>query len=118
MKYGINELGTVDWADSLLGSLRPARTVIVTVASGEGELLRGTMLMKEIVEDVATGKYVKYDGTADLVGVLNEDIDATDDDVKTYAMFDIDVRLGGLFSGVTTLDIGYYPGSAINIIGD
>lgn len=117
MSLGINSLGNVDWADPLLASLRPPRTMDVVVKTGEGALTRGTLLMPEIVESAPTGKYLKYDGTASLAGVLNEDIDATSADVKTYIMFDVDLKLSGVVSGVVDLEAGYFAECAINIIG-
>ena len=118
MSLGINSLGSNDWSDPLLASLRPARTMDVVVKTGEGALTRGTLLMPEIVETAPTGKYLKYDGTADLAGVLNEDIDATSADVKTYIMFDVDLKLSGVSSDVVDLAAGFFPSCSINIIGE
>lgn len=72
--------------DSLIAGHSDIRTRSITIASGAGELTRGTLLGKI----TSSGKYVKSlaassDGSEVPVAILAEDVDATSADVVTVA---------------------------------
>jgi hypothetical protein len=77
-----NEGSTSD--DLLVGGDHPIRTLGVTIASGQN-LLRGALLGKV----TATGKFIlslsaASDGSQNPVGILGEDVNATDGDVVSF----------------------------------
>jgi len=108
--YGPTELGDVDNGTFLASARRP-RSLDITIASGQGELAAGTLVQI----DSESGEYEKWDGESTLAGILNEAIDATEESVKTYCLFDCDVDALKCFAGVTTISAGYHHESAINI---
>lgn len=107
---GVTEVGTIS-DDNFVTSIRPGRQVDIVVKSGAGVLKKGTLLQK----DSGTGKYVKHTGAAAIAGVLNEEVDATSADVKTYMIFDVDVDIAKVFSA-TAISVGFDSGSLLNIM--
>jgi hypothetical protein len=84
MDYGITTQSKI--IDNLFAGDFPKVSLPVTVVSGSGVLIRGTLLGKV----TASGKYKPYnnanvDGSETAKLVLAEDIDATSADVKTTA---------------------------------
>jgi uncharacterized protein YcfJ len=110
LDYGMTELGTVS-DDNFVTSIRPGRQVDIVVKSGVGVLKKGTILQL----DSGSGKYVKHTGTAAKAGILNEEVDATSADVKTYMIFDVDVDIAKVFSA-TTISVGFDSGALLNIM--
>lgn len=77
-------------ADNLFAGtqVQPVVADAVTIAEGQGVLVRGTALGQV----TATGKFVAVDSTAEdgsdvLVAILAETVDATNGDIETAAYF-------------------------------
>lgn len=110
VSLGVTTLETSP-VDELLASLTTApRQFDIVVKSGQGVCPRGQMMSKE----VATGKYLKHDGTLALAGVLVDGVDATSADQKATVFFGGDFNKIALFSS-TTINIGLDTASQINI---
>ncbi len=108
-ELGIETLGTkTSFEDFIIDGFN-MKSLPITIATGEGELVKGTP-MKKVAE---TGKYVVADDFADCAGVLLEDIDATSE-VNTYIVFDTVLNTLGI-EMTTTPDIGFYETSAITL---
>lgn len=85
LDYGITDNGSINHTSDIFAGMHDPIQDLCVVASGQGVLTRGTCLAKV----TATGKFVKWDKTADdgsenLVGILGADINATDSDCKIF----------------------------------
>lgn len=107
LSFGINDLGNVS-SKNIFASTRNPRQIDIVIAGSQGVLSAGTLLQK--ADD---GKYVKYDGTKAMAGVLNEEFDTTDGDVTAYLLFDCDLDLIAV-DAATTVSVGYNKDSLIN----
>lgn len=110
--YGVTTLGTVTSDDLLARIQNSVRTLDITVKTGEGELVRGTLMSL----DAGSGHYVDWAHTGVFAGVLLEGVDATSTAVKTFMGFDVDLCQAAVFAGTTEVSLGFYPDSLINIV--
>ena len=108
--YGVTDLETVASTEPMASVVWPPRTIDIVVASGQGTCPKGQLLSL----DTGTGKYVKWNGTLDIAGYLNEAIDATSGDVKTELLFDTEVLLSELTGG-STISVGFQHVPQLNI---
>lgn len=110
LSFGINDLGTV-YSNSIFASTRNPRQIDIVINGSQGVLPKGTILQK--ADD---GKYVIYDGTKAMAGVLNEEFDTTNGDVTAYMLFDCDLDIIAI-DAATTISVGFNKDSLINFIG-
>lgn len=108
---GLTTLGTLDGEELLSSAVWAPRTRDIVVLLGEGALAKGTLMM---LDPNNTGKYVKHTGAANIQGYLNEAVDATSADVKTYLCFDAEVNLSEMVSA-STITAGFDATSLLNI---
>jgi hypothetical protein len=108
---GVTSLGFETYP-SIYASARDGRQINIILKGNQGILPIGTLLMKDSV----TGKYIVWDNTTDIAGVLNEEFDTTAGDVKAYLVFDVDLTSTALFAA-STINIGFNNKSMINIVG-
>jgi hypothetical protein len=108
--YGVSTLGTIESKEFVMSmGTRQIDITVKKVSTGE-VIPKGTLMSKD-----TDGTYIKHNGTKDIAGVLNEDVDTTGGDVKTYLLFDCDVDLAKVFSQ-TAISAGFNSSSLINIM--
>lgn len=83
--YGLTTTGT-NTPDNLIAGAHPVIEIPITVASGEGVLVRGQVLGQLSANE----KYAAYDagaadGSESPIAVLGKDVDATSADAKAFA---------------------------------
>jgi len=103
-------LGTFADFDDILATFDNTRIAPITVAGKQGVLTRGTLLQLN-----TDGKYKVCTALTDLAGVLVEDVDTTDGDVKSLMYVEGTFKKEKLVAGTgVTISAGiYYYGNIV-----